>query len=107
MCRDVRPDLPTPRRCEFDQVVRGASYSGPHTSKEILPSLDHITITRPTVSGGNWDPFVDFLSRRAAFGNRISSLKLSDYLDMDENVVEGIKRVVKAFQGEGNDEDGS
>ena len=80
---------------------------GPHTSKEILPSLDHITITRPTVSGGNWDPFVDFLSRRAAFGNRISSLKLSGYLDMDENVVEGIKRVVKAFQGEGNDEDGS
>ena len=51
----------------------------PHTFKGFLPSLDRVFITQPTLSG-DWSPFTDFLSRRAAFGNRISSLKLDDRL---------------------------
>ena len=65
------------------------------TLKDPLRSLDHIMITEPYFSDGDWTPLTNFLSRRAAVGNGISSLKLSGFLQMDEGVVESIERVVK------------
>ena len=75
----------------------------PHASQELLPGLDHIVITRPTVRDDDWSPLTDFLSHRAAVGNRISSLRLSDHPHMDEDVVGRIKRVVDVFENEGGD----
>ena len=68
LCRNVRSDSPIPQRGGLVHVVRRAR---PHTFKGFLPSLDRVFITQPTLSG-DWSPFTDFLSRRAAFGNRIS-----------------------------------
>ena len=69
---------------------------GHHTSREILRGLNHIVITEPYLTGGDWSPLTNFLSRRAVVGNRISSLKLtSGHLQMDEDVVESIERMVE------------
>ena len=65
----------------------------PYTFKDILRGLNHIEIRRLTLSDGDWSPLVDFLSRRAAVGNPISSLRLISHPHMDEDLVEGIKRV--------------
>jgi len=66
--------------------------------EELLPRLDRIVITKSTLSGGDWTPLTNFLSRRAAVGNRISSLSLGGHPDMDEDVVGSIERVVGAFE---------
>ena len=71
---------------------------GPHTFKELLPSLDRIMITWPTLTSGDWSPFTNFLSRRAAVGNRISSLRLDCHPHMDDDVLETIKFAVKTFE---------
>ena len=67
----------------------------PHTFKDVLRGLDHIEIREPILSDGDWGPLTDFLSRRAAVGNPISSLRLISHPHMDEDVVESIKCVVK------------
>ena len=74
---------------------------GPRTFGEFLPGLNRIVITRPTLSGGDWSPLTNFLSHRAAVGNSISFLRISDHPYMDEDVVESIKCAVKVFEGEG------
>ena len=71
---------------------------GPQASKELLRGLTHIVITRATLRGGDWSPLTNFLSRRAAVGNRISSLRLTGHPYMEEGVVESIKRVVEVFE---------
>jgi len=75
----------------------------PHTFQELLPRLEHIIIIKPALSGDDWSPLTNFLSRRAAVGNRISSLRLSGHPRMDGDVVENIKRVVDVFEDEGGD----
>ena len=71
---------------------------GPHTSKDALRSLDHIVITRPDLNRGGWSPLTNFLSRRAAVGNRVSSLRLRDHQNMDKAVVKSIRCAVKVFE---------
>ena len=71
---------------------------GPHTFKELLPSLDRIMITWPSLTSGDWSPFTNFLSRRAAVGNKISSLRLDCHPHMDDDVLETIKCAVKTFE---------
>ena len=78
----------------------------PHVFKDLLRGLRSITITEPRLSGGDWSPLTNFLTRRAAVGNRISSLSLSYYPHMDESVVESIRHVVDVFEDDGSD-DGS
>ena len=73
---------------------------GRHTFKDILRNLDHIRIREPTLSKG-WSPLTDFLSRRAAIGNRISWLYISGYPRMDEGVVEIIEGAVEVFEDGG------
>ena len=82
----------------------------PHVFKDLLPGLRSIVITEPRLSGGDWSPLTNFLTRRAAVGNQISSLRLDRYPHMDGGVVEGIKRVVEDFEDlvtEGGSDDGS
>ena len=73
---------------------------GPYAFKDLLRGLRHITITQLTLSG-DWGPFTNFLSRRAAVGNPISSLQLGVHPHIDEDVVEIIKRVVEDFEDDG------
>jgi len=73
----------------------GPDIPGPHKFKELLRGLDHISITNPALRGDDWSPLTNFLSRRAAVGNSISSLALRDHPQMDEDAVESIKCVVK------------
>ena len=95
-----RVDLPT-------FFVEPGVY-GSHVFMDLLHSLDHIVIIAPTLSGGDWSPLTDFLSRRAAAGNPISSLWISCRPHMDEDVAGNIKRAVKGFKHEGSDDgDGS
>ena len=66
-----------------------------HTFKKYLRGLDHIVITEPVLSGGDWSPLTNFLSQRAGAGNRVSSLRLRGHPRMDQSVVESIERLVK------------
>ena len=73
---------------------------GSHKFEELLCGLDNIIITRPTLDDSDWNPLINFLSRRAAIGNRVHSLRISDHPHMDENVAESIKRMVGVFEDE-------
>jgi hypothetical protein len=76
----------------------------PHAFKDFLRGLRHIAITNPRLSGGDWSPLTNFLTRRAAVGNRISTLRLSGYPPMDKGVIESIRHKVEAFEdGESGD----
>jgi hypothetical protein len=77
----------------------------PHIFKDLLPGLRSISITNSSLSGGDWGPFTNFLTRRTAIGNRISSLRLCGYPHMDEDVVESIKGAVNDFEDEGSNGD--
>ena len=94
----IEVDLST---CFVESDARGS-----HAFKDLLPSLDYIEIIDSSLSGGNWSPFTNFLSRRAAAGNQISSLCLGCHPPMDEDVVESIGRAVKVFEDEGSDDYG-
>lgn len=71
--------------------------SGSHTPRDLLRSQDRLEITRAFLSG-SWSPLTNFLSNRAAVGNRISSLKLSGDWRIDEDVIKSIECVVDVFQ---------
>jgi len=76
----------------------------PHAQRELLRGLNHIVITRPTLNGYDWTPLTNFLSNRAAIGNRISSLTLAgDHRFMDKEIVGSIKDVVDVFEDKGGD----
>jgi len=77
----VEPDIHEP--CAFKDLLRG---------------LDSILITKSSLSGDDWGPFTNFLSRRAAIGNPISSLRISGHPPMGGDVVRRIKRAVKVFE---------
>ena len=66
--------------------------------EDLLRNLDRIEITVPMASGG-WGAFADFLSRRAAVGNRISLLRFDGHtsLRIDEAVIVCIERAVGVF----------
>jgi hypothetical protein len=69
----------------------------PHVFKDLLRGLRSITITESRLSG-DWTPFMNFLARRAAVGNRISSLTLGCYPRMGDGVAESIMHVVGVFE---------
>ena len=71
----------------------------PHVFEDLLPRLRSISIFKPHLSGGDWSPLTNFLTRRAAAGNRISSLKLGYHPPMDEDVAEDIRLAVEIFEG--------
>ena len=76
----------------------GPNVHGSHTpGKGPLRSFYSISIIRPVLSGGDLSPFIDFLAHRAAVGNRVTSLGIDDFPNMDADVVESISRVVKVF----------
>ena len=85
---------------DLSTFFTGPGVYGPHISRDALRSLDHIVIIRPTLSSGDWSPLTNFLSRRAAVGNRVSSLRLRDHQDMDRGVVKSIRCAVKVFEDE-------
>ena len=70
----------------------------PYVFKYILRRLRSISISEPSLSGGDWSPLTNFLARRAAVGDRISSLKLHCYPRMGEGVVESIRHVVEVLE---------
>jgi hypothetical protein len=72
----------------------------PRVFKGLLRGLRSITITSPILSGGDWSPLTNFLTRRAAIRNRISSLSLSHHPHMGEDVVGSIRRAVKIFESD-------
>ena len=76
--------------------------SGAHTPNDILSGLGSLEVSRSTSSGG-WGAFTNFLSRRAAAGNRIHSLLLYGCRPMGQDVVESIKRAVDIFDDRGGD----
>ena len=71
---------------------------GSHTFEELLRGLDHIEIVQPVLGRGGWSPLTNFLTRRAAVGSRIASLKLVEYPQIPPEVVESIKREVTVFE---------
>lgn len=78
---------------------------GPHTSTDLLRSLDSVRIIRPALRGGDWSPLVDFFTRRAAAGNRVSSLRLSGLRYTDKDVAQSILPMAKDFGGTDSEED--
>jgi len=72
----------------------------PHEFESLLSKLVSISINEISLGGGDWSPLTNFLARRAAVGKPISLLRLGGYLEMGDDVVESIQRVVKVFEGE-------
>jgi len=70
---------------------------GSHTFKDLLPGLDHLKITAPTLGRGYWDPLTEFMTRRAAIGNRLSLLVFIICPRMCPEDVESIKQAVDVF----------
>lgn len=85
---------------EIIQVARRADSRRPHAFKELLRGLDHIMITRPTPRI-DWSLLANLLSGRAAFRNRISSLRICGRPGMCEDGIVSTKRVVGIFEDEG------
>jgi hypothetical protein len=73
----------------------------PHIFKDLLRGLRSISVPRYRLSD-DWSPFTSFLTRRAAVGNRISSLSVPYYGDMDEDVVQSIRCAVDVFEDGGS-----
>ena len=73
-----------------------------HIFKDLLPGLRYISITRCRLSGDDWSPLTNFLTHRAAVGNRISTLDLGYYPYMEEGVIESIRRAVDVLESCGN-----
>jgi hypothetical protein len=71
----------------------------PHVFKDLLPRLRSISIIKPRLSGGDWSPLTNFLIRRKAVGNRISSLNIGHHPPMDEDVAKVIRSAVGIFEG--------
>jgi len=72
---------------------------GSHTFREILPALGYLKITSPTLGHDGWGPLTNFLTRRAAVGNRISLFVLvAASRQMSPEVVESIERAVDVFK---------
>jgi hypothetical protein len=76
----------------------GPDTREPHVFNDLLRGLRSVSISRYRLSGGDWSPLTSFLTRRAAVGNRISSLNLGHYIYMGEDVVESIRRAVDVFE---------
>jgi hypothetical protein len=74
----------------------------PHVFKDLLRGLRSIWISGPTLSGDDWSPLTNFLTRRAAVGNPISSLKIDYRPPMDDGVAESIRRAVGVFEDKGS-----
>jgi len=70
---------------------------GPQTFRELLPSLDCLKIDVPTLGRGYWNPLINFLTRRAAIGNRISSLVFILCPRMCPEDIQSVERVVDFF----------
>jgi hypothetical protein len=70
----------------------------PHDLKDLLRGLRSISISEPSLGGGDWSPLTNFLARRAAVGNRIHSLRVSCHPPMGDAVVKGIMRMVDILQ---------
>ena len=68
-----------------------------HTSKDLLPGLDHLKITAPTLGRSYWSPLTEFLTRRAAVANRLSSLVFTICPRMCPEDIESIKQAVDVF----------
>lgn len=68
-------------------------------NKDILPNLQNLVLVRPTGYGGDWSPLTTFLAVRASSGKRLRNIKILylGYSNMDQRVVESIKRVVEEF----------
>ena len=73
--------------------VRGSHTPG----KDPLRSLYSTSMAQPALSGGDLNPFIDFLAHHAAIGNRITSLGIDGIPNMDSDVIESISRVVEVF----------
>jgi hypothetical protein len=69
-----------------------------HIFEDLLRGLRSISISNPSLTDGDWSPLTTFLTRRAAVGKRISSLRLSCYPRMGEGVIESIMRTVEVFE---------
>ena len=69
-----------------------------HIFEDLLRGLRCISISDPSLTGGDWGPLTAFLIRRAAVGKRISSLRLNCCPRMGEDVVDSTRRVVEVFE---------
>jgi hypothetical protein len=95
LCFDIIAHIPQE---DVSTWFAGPEARESHGFKDLFRGLRSISISEPTLSGGDWSPLTIFLARRAAVGNRISSLRLHCYPRMEEDVVESIKREVEVFE---------
>ena len=68
-----------------------------HAHKDLLRSLNSISIIQPILNGGDWGPLMDFLTRRAAVGKQISSFRIDGFPRIDTSMIERISCVVEDF----------
>ena len=85
-------------RADLSEPFADPDIRGLHTFKELLSGLDHLKVTGPPYDGDELGPLTNFLTRRAAVGNRISSFVLLHYPQLSPEVVESIERAVDVFE---------
>ena len=95
-------------RLYLDEVDLSACFAKldihePHKFEKLLPSLDRIILTRPTLGDGGWYPLTNFLSRRTAARKPISSVRFYGYPNIGDDAYESISHAVKVFDLESSD----
>jgi len=88
-------------RADLSGYFADPDIRGLHTFRELLPSLNHLKINGPPLGGDQMGPLTNFLTRRAAVGNRISLFVLISHPQLSPEVVESIERAVGVFERRG------
>ena len=97
---DVHTRFPNLRKLLFDAVPLRAVFPDPNliTGGEVLPSLEHISLERVVVDGGDWSPLVTFLARRVSSVNRLNTLTIDGSRYMCPEWMESIRDMVRQFE---------
>ena len=88
------------------QNLRALSFAGgdlqtmvpepdPGGDKEILVSLQHISLQQLSLDRGDWSPLINFLACRVSSGNRLDTVEISDSSPMCPEVVEVVGGMVR------------
>jgi hypothetical protein len=75
----------------------------PDKDEVIFPSLQHLVLQKPGMNYDDWSPLINFLTGRAASGNRLSTLKITQCGYTRSNFEDTIRELVHDFEADDAD----
>ncbi|KAF9784548.1 hypothetical protein BJ322DRAFT_1211494 [Thelephora terrestris] len=96
--KDLRVQLPNLKTLNLYRVPLSTVFSTLDQGLSFPPSLHHIFLERPSLNSGNWFPLIEYLSRRMASGNQLSSLLIDGPCHMCRPVTYRFKALVQELE---------